>query len=121
MLCCNDVAPPEPVPAHLLPSPICAHLHAASPPILPLSPVHLHSVPPMHTQSPPAPLRGLPSTMAADDIAGTKPGWRPKLLFEVPRDPMRLDLAQAGWERREQHALAAGPRSKPVVQAGCVR
>ncbi|PRW34038.1 hypothetical protein C2E21_7385 [Chlorella sorokiniana] len=42
--------------------------------------------------SPPAqPPRGLPSTMRADDIEGTRPGWRPHTLFaEQPRDPLHV-------------------------------
>lgn len=35
------------------------------------------------------PPRGLPSTMTADDIEGTRPGWRPHTLFAAqPRDPL---------------------------------
>lgn len=42
--------------------------------------------------SPPTqPPRGLPSTMRADDIEGTRPGWRPHTLFaEQPRDPLHV-------------------------------
>lgn len=38
---------------------------------------------------------GLSSTMHADDIEGSRPGWRPQQLFLQPRDPLRADICAA--------------------------
>ncbi|KAL4436947.1 hypothetical protein ABPG75_004086 [Micractinium tetrahymenae] len=79
--------------------------------------------------------RGLPSTMCADDIEGSRPGWRPQQLFQQPRDPLRTDIcaavggssSQRGHMQRSQQqqgegsgagARAAGSGARPSSQLG---
>lgn len=42
--------------------------------------------------------RGLPSTMHADDIEGSRPGWRAQQLFAQPRDHLRTDICAAAGD-----------------------